>query len=57
MSYYARIAHRIYSLINYRKKYNKMRHTFKGKMQDSNSLFNDEQKALKIARRLQEQNE
>jgi len=34
-----------------------MKHTFKEKMRESNTLFDEEQKALKLARRLQEQNE
>ena len=40
-----------------RKKYRKMRHAFEEKMKISNSLFGQEQKAIKLARRLQEQNE
>lgn len=40
-----------------RKKFLKMRHTFKEKMRESNALFDDEQNAIKLARRLQEQNE
>lgn len=40
-----------------RKKFLKMRHTFKEKMRESNALFDDEQNAMKLARRLQEQNE
>lgn len=40
-----------------RKKFLKMRHTFKEKMRESNALFDEEQHAIKLARRLQEQNE
>lgn len=40
-----------------RKKYRKMKHTFEEKMRESNSLFREEQKAMELARRLQEQNE
>ena len=40
-----------------RKKFIKMRHAFKYKMWESNNLFAEEQKAMKLARRLQEQNE
>ena len=40
-----------------RKKFLKIRHDFKGKMGESNILFDEEQKAVKLARRLQEQNE
>lgn len=40
-----------------RKKFLKMRHIFKEKMRESNALFDDEQNAIKLARRLQEQNE
>lgn len=40
-----------------RKKFLKMRHTFKEKMRESNALFDEEQNAIKLARRLQEQNE
>ena len=40
-----------------RKKFLKMKHTFKEKMGESNSLFDEEQRAMKLARRLQEQNE
>ncbi|MCJ1388957.1 hypothetical protein MMC18_001809 [Xylographa bjoerkii] len=42
---------------SYKKKYNKMRHVFKEKMRISNSLFDEEHKAIKVARRLQEQND
>jgi len=42
---------------SYKKKYNKMRHNFKEKMRISNSLFDEEHKAIKVARRLQEQND
>lgn len=34
-----------------------MRHQFKDKMKLSDELFNAEQKAIKVAHRLQEQNE
>lgn len=34
-----------------------MKHKFEEKMRDSNSLFREEQKAMELARRLQEQNE
>ncbi|KAL9023801.1 MAG: hypothetical protein Q9196_006965, partial [Gyalolechia fulgens] len=40
---------------SYRKKYLKSRHVFKGKMRDSNTLFEDEQRTAQIADRLQEQ--
>ncbi|KAI9761005.1 MAG: hypothetical protein M1835_000069 [Candelina submexicana] len=43
--------------ISYRKKYRKMKHQFEEKMKESSSLFKEEQRALDIARRLQEQNE
>ncbi|MCJ1400845.1 hypothetical protein MMC11_004054 [Xylographa trunciseda] len=42
---------------SYKKKYNKMRHNFKEKMRISNSLFDEEHKAIRVARRLQEQND
>ncbi|KAI4277688.1 MAG: hypothetical protein LQ337_001561, partial [Flavoplaca oasis] len=42
---------------SYRKKYLKMRHGFKAKMRESNTLFDDEQATVRIANRLQEQNE
>ncbi|KAL9000580.1 MAG: hypothetical protein Q9169_000873 [Polycauliona sp. 2 TL-2023] len=42
---------------SYRKKYLKMRHDFKAKMRDSNALFDDEQAAIRIANRLQVQND
>ncbi|MCJ1471486.1 hypothetical protein MMC13_000125 [Lambiella insularis] len=42
---------------SYKKKYNKMRHTFKERMRISNSLFDEEQRLVKVARRLQEQND
>ncbi|KAI4270250.1 MAG: hypothetical protein L6R38_007193, partial [Xanthoria sp. 2 TBL-2021] len=42
---------------SYRKKYLKMRHGFKAKMRESNTLFDDEQATIRIANRLQEQNE
>lgn len=42
---------------SYRKKYLKMRHGFKAKMRESNTLFDDEQATIRIAHRLQEQNE
>lgn len=40
-----------------RKKFLKLRHKFKDKMRDSNRLFDEEQHAMRLARRLQEQNE
>lgn len=40
-----------------RKKFLKLRHNFKDKMRDSNRLFDEEQHAMRLARRLQEQNE
>ena len=40
-----------------RKKYNKMRYIFKDKMRESTALFNEEQKAIKTAHRLLEQNQ
>ncbi|KAI9699715.1 MAG: hypothetical protein M1836_002749 [Candelina mexicana] len=43
--------------ISYRKKYRKMKHQFEEKMKESSSLFKEEQRALDIARRLQEQND
>ena len=45
------------SLLEPRKKYLKIRHIFKERMRESNALFDDEQNAIKLARRLQEQNE
>ena len=42
---------------SYRKKYLKMRHGFKDKMRESNALFEEEQHTIRIAHRLQEQNE
>ncbi|MCJ1466414.1 hypothetical protein MMC07_005033 [Pseudocyphellaria aurata] len=42
---------------SFKKKFLKMRHIFKEKMRESNSLFDDEQNAMKLARRLQEQND
>ncbi|KAL8894255.1 MAG: hypothetical protein Q9192_004477 [Flavoplaca navasiana] len=42
---------------SYRKKYLKMRHGFKAKMRESNTLFDDEQATVRIANRLQEQND
>lgn len=44
-------------LIQLRKKFLKMRHIFREKMKESHTLFDDEQNAMKLARRLQEQNE
>ena len=40
-----------------RKKFLKLRHNFKDKMRDSNKFFDEEQHAMRLARRLQEQNE
>jgi len=40
-----------------RKKFRKMKVKFDRKMEESNALYRDEQKALHLARRLQEQNE
>lgn len=40
-----------------RKKFLKIRHNFKGKMRENNILFEEEQNAMKLAQRLQEQNE
>lgn len=40
-----------------RKKFLKLRHNFKDKMRDSNRFFDEEQHAMRLARRLQEQNE
>ena len=40
-----------------RKKFLKMRHNFKNRMRDSNKFFDEEQHAMRLARRLQEQNE
>lgn len=40
-----------------RKKYMKMRHTFKERMRENNRLYEDEQHSERIARRLQEENE
>ncbi|KAI4209531.1 MAG: hypothetical protein LQ349_009541 [Xanthoria aureola] len=42
---------------SYRKKYLKMRHGFKAKMRESNTLFDDEQATVRIAHRLQEQSD
>ncbi|KAL9120821.1 MAG: hypothetical protein Q9187_002626 [Circinaria calcarea] len=42
---------------SFKKKYRKMRHAFEEKMKISNSLFGQEQKSIKLARRLQEQND
>ncbi|KAL8739195.1 MAG: hypothetical protein Q9181_000086 [Wetmoreana brouardii] len=42
---------------SYRKKYLKMRQIFKEKMRESNTLFEEEQHATRIADRLQEQND
>ncbi|KAL8675375.1 MAG: hypothetical protein Q9168_000206 [Polycauliona sp. 1 TL-2023] len=42
---------------SYRKKYLKMRHDFKTKMRESNTLFDGEQATVRIANRLQEQND
>ena len=41
----------------HRKKFLKMRHTFKDKMRDNGRLYEAEQHSRRIARRLQEQNE
>ena len=41
----------------YRKKFLKIRHSFRERMRESNALFDDEQRATKLTRRLQEQNE
>ena len=40
-----------------RKKYRKMKYDFDIKMRESNQLCGDELKAMKLAKRLQEQNE
>lgn len=40
-----------------RKKFLKIRHAFRDRMRESNMLYDDEQRAKQIARRLQEQNE
>ncbi|MCJ1371263.1 hypothetical protein MMC20_002478 [Loxospora ochrophaea] len=42
---------------SYKKKYRKMKHTFDEKLKKSNQLYADEQKAMKLAQRLQEQND
>ena len=42
---------------NRRKKFLKLRHNFKDRMRDSNKFFDEEQHAMRLARRLQEQNE
>ncbi|KAL8732194.1 MAG: hypothetical protein Q9166_002941 [cf. Caloplaca sp. 2 TL-2023] len=42
---------------SFRKKYLKMRHGFKEKMRESNTLFEEEQHAVRLASRLQEQND
>ena len=42
---------------SYRRKYRKIMVTFERKMQESNSLFRDEQKMLDISQRLAEQTE
>ncbi|KAL2358325.1 IEC3 subunit of the Ino80 complex, chromatin re-modelling-domain-containing protein [Cryomyces antarcticus] len=42
---------------SWRKKYRKMRIKFEAALKESNELFVEEQKALKLARRLQEQND
>ncbi|KAI9719049.1 MAG: hypothetical protein M1812_003679 [Candelaria pacifica] len=42
---------------SYRKKYRKMKHRFEEKMKESSTLFKEEQRALDIAKRLQEQND
>ncbi|KAL8775026.1 MAG: hypothetical protein Q9209_000505 [Squamulea sp. 1 TL-2023] len=42
---------------SYRKKYLKMRHGFKDRMRESNALFEEEQHTVRIANRLQEQND
>ncbi|KAF1986279.1 hypothetical protein K402DRAFT_356273 [Aulographum hederae CBS 113979] len=44
-------------LRSWRKKFRKMKVRFDKKMEDSNSLFKDEQRAMALARRLQEQND
>ncbi|KAG8529487.1 uncharacterized protein KY384_006124 [Bacidia gigantensis] len=42
---------------SYKKKFLKLRHHFREKMRDSNTLYDDEQHAKQIARRLQEEND
>ncbi|KAL9071590.1 MAG: hypothetical protein Q9161_004157 [Pseudevernia consocians] len=42
---------------SYKKKFLKLRHNFKDKMRDSNRFFDEEQHAMRLARRLQEQND
>ncbi|MCJ1261872.1 hypothetical protein MMC22_001741 [Lobaria immixta] len=42
---------------SFKKKFLKMRHIFKERMRESNALFDEEQNAMKLARRLQEQND
>ena len=42
---------------SYKKKFLKLRHAFRDRMRDSNALYEDEQRAKQIARRLQEQND
>ncbi|KAF6234274.1 hypothetical protein HO173_007696 [Letharia columbiana] len=42
---------------SYKKKFLKLRHNFKDKMRDSNRFFDEEQHSMRLARRLQEQND
>ncbi|KAL9131356.1 MAG: hypothetical protein Q9217_000683 [Psora testacea] len=42
---------------SYKKKFLKLRHAFREKMRESNTLYYEEQRAKQIARRLQEQND
>ncbi|KAF1812312.1 hypothetical protein P152DRAFT_474016 [Eremomyces bilateralis CBS 781.70] len=44
-------------LRSWRKKYRKLKIRFENAMEDSNKLYTDEQKALSLAKRLQEQND
>ena len=41
----------------FRKKFLKLRHHFKERMRENSKLYEDEQHAIRIARRLQEENE
>lgn len=42
---------------SYKKKFLKLRHNFKDRMRDSNRFFDEEQHAMRLARRLEEQND
>ena len=52
--YYAR---KSYSKCLYRKKFLKLRHKFKERIRESATLYDEEHHAIRLARRLQEQNE